>query len=87
MKSGPSAADIYGAVEGADVVLLSIPFPAVAKLPNDLFNRAAEGVVIIDTGNYYPDVRDPRIAGDRRRHAGKRLDIAAAWPPHFQGVQ
>lgn len=58
---GAGAADIHGAVEGADVVLLSIPFPAVAKLPKDLFNRAADGVVIIDTGNYYPDVRDPRI--------------------------
>ena len=27
-----------------------------------MFNRAAEGVVIIDTANYYPDVRDARIA-------------------------
>jgi predicted dinucleotide-binding enzyme len=58
---GADATDIYGAVEGADVVVLSIPFPAVAKLPDDLFDRAAEGAVIIDTGNYYPDVRDPRI--------------------------
>jgi predicted dinucleotide-binding enzyme len=58
---GADAADVYGAVEGADVVLLSIPFPAVAKLPDDLFSRAAEGVVIIDTGNYYPDVRDQHI--------------------------
>ncbi len=59
---GADAADIYGAVDGADVVLLSIPFPAVAKLPDDLFDRAARGVVIIDTGNYYPEVRDPHIA-------------------------
>ena len=59
---GADAADIYEAVEGADVVLLSIPFPAVAKLPQDLFDRAADGVAIIDTGNYYPDVRDPRLA-------------------------
>lgn len=58
---GADAADIYGAVEGADVVLLSIPFPAVAKLPGDLFDRAAEDVVIVDTGNYYPDVRDARL--------------------------
>lgn len=58
---GAGAADIYGAVDGADVVLLSIPFPAVAKLPGDLFDRAAEGVVIVDTSNYYPDVRDARI--------------------------
>ena len=59
---GAAAVDIHGAVEDADVVLLSIPFPAVAELPGDLFDRAAQGVVIIDTGNYYPDVRDPRIA-------------------------
>jgi len=59
---GAGAVDIYGAVEDVDVVLIAIPFPAVAKLPKDLFNRASEGLVIIDTGNYYPDVRDPRIA-------------------------
>jgi len=29
---GADPADIYGAVEGADVVLLSMPFPAVSKL-------------------------------------------------------
>ena len=58
---GADAADIYGAVDGADVVLLSMPFPAVAKLPSDLFNWAPEGAVIIDTANYYPDVRDARI--------------------------
>lgn len=59
---GAEASDVYGAVEGAEVVVLSIPFPAVAKLPGDLFERALQGVVIVDTGNYYPDVRDPRIA-------------------------
>lgn len=58
---GAVAADIRGAVEGAEVVLLSIPFPAVTTLPHDLFDRAADDVVIIDTGNYYPDVRDRRI--------------------------
>jgi predicted dinucleotide-binding enzyme len=39
-----------------------MPFPAVAKLPSDLFDRAAESVAIIDTANYYPEVRDQRIA-------------------------
>lgn len=59
---GAEAVDIYGAVEDADVVLIAIPFPAVAKLPKDLFNRASESVLIIDTSNFYPDARDPRIA-------------------------
>ena len=59
---GAAAVDVYGAVAGADVVVLAMPFPAVATLPKDLFDRAAQGVVIIDTANYYPDVRDPHIA-------------------------
>ena len=59
---GAKATDIYGAVEDADVMLISIPFPAVAKLPKDLFSRASKDLVIIDTGNYYPDVRDPHLA-------------------------
>lgn len=60
-RIGAVAADIHGAVEGAEIVLLSMPFPAAATLPKDLFDRSAEDVVIIDTANYYPDVRDPRI--------------------------
>lgn len=58
---GATAADINGAVKDAQVVLLSMPFPAVNRLPKDLFDRAADEVAIIDTANYYPDVRDPRI--------------------------
>lgn len=58
---GADAADIYGAVEGAEIVILSMPFPAVSTLPSGLLDRAADGAVIVDTANYYPDVRDPRI--------------------------
>jgi predicted dinucleotide-binding enzyme len=58
---GAEAADVYGAVDGADVVLLAMAFPVAATLPADLFDRAADGVAIIDTSNYYPDVRDTRI--------------------------
>jgi predicted dinucleotide-binding enzyme len=58
---GAEAADIYGAVAGADVVLLSMALPNAAKLPKDLFDGAPDGLVIIDTANYYPDVRDPHI--------------------------
>jgi len=59
---GAEAADIYGAVADADVVVLSMPFPAVSKLPKDLFDRARQDVAIVDTANYYPDVRDARIS-------------------------
>lgn len=59
---GAAAVDVYGAVNGADVVILSIPFPAIEELPTDLFDAAPSDLVIIDTGNYYPEMRDPRIA-------------------------
>jgi predicted dinucleotide-binding enzyme len=59
---GAEPTDIHGAVDGADVVLMAMAFPVSPTLPKDLFSRAPEGLVIIDTSNYYPDVRDARIA-------------------------
>ncbi|RMO08269.1 putative proteinP oxidoreductase coenzyme -dependent [Pseudomonas cichorii] len=58
---GAKAVDVRGAADGADVVILSIPFPAVQALPAELFDSAADDVVVIDTGNYYPGMRDPHI--------------------------
>ena len=58
---GASPVDARGAVEGADAVILSIPFPAVAKLPKGLFDGLPKSAPIIDTGNYYPGLRDPQI--------------------------
>jgi len=58
---GAIAVDARGAVDGADVVILSVPFPAVTKLPRDLFDNLPESVPVVDTGNYYPGLRDPNI--------------------------
>lgn len=58
---GATAADVYGAVEGADAVILSIPLPALASLPKDLFDGLPATVPLIDTSNYYPGLRDPHI--------------------------
>ncbi|KQP42034.1 MULTISPECIES: NADPH-dependent F420 reductase [unclassified Methylobacterium] len=59
---GATPADAHGAIAGADLVILSIPFPAVAQLPKDLFDGLPEATPIVDTGNYYPGLRDPQIA-------------------------
>jgi predicted dinucleotide-binding enzyme len=59
---GATPVDVRGAVAGVDAVILSIPFPAVAALPKDLFDGLPQDLPIIDTGNYYPDLRDPHIA-------------------------
>ncbi|MDS9470221.1 NAD(P)-binding domain-containing protein [Paracoccus sp. MBLB3053] len=58
---GAEPVDITGAVKGVDAVILSIPFPAIANLPTDLFAGLPAEVPVIDTGNYYPGMRDPNI--------------------------
>ncbi|MNG79053.1 prephenate dehydrogenase [compost metagenome] len=58
---GVTAADVYGAVKGADAIIVSIPLPALTSLPKDLFDGVPDRVPLIDTSNYYPGLRDPRI--------------------------
>ena len=58
---GAIAADAEGAVADADLVILSVPFPAITRLAG-LMASVPASVPVIDTGNYYPDMRDPRIA-------------------------
>jgi predicted dinucleotide-binding enzyme len=58
---GATAVDVNGAVEGADVIILAIPLPAMAKLPAGLFEAVPLDAPIVDTSNYYPGLRDPRI--------------------------
>lgn len=58
---GATAVDRKEAVKGADMVILSIPFKAITELPSDLFEGAAEDLIIVDTANYYP-LRDGNIS-------------------------
>jgi len=58
---GAQAVDVRGAVDGAEVIILSIPLPAIQALPADLFDSVAADAIVVDTGNYYPDMRDPHI--------------------------
>ena len=41
---GATAVDTRGAVEGADVIVISIPFPAVAELSKELLDTAPRGM-------------------------------------------
>src|SRR4051794_9502249 len=60
-ETGAKAATIPEALQGAEVVVVTIPEAKVPNLPMDLFARLPESTVIIDTGNYYPK-RDGRLA-------------------------
>jgi len=52
---------IEEAARAGDVIIVSIPEKNIAKLPADLFDGVPEDVVVVDTGNYYPQQRDGRI--------------------------
>src|SRR5882762_54473 len=55
---GAEAATVEGATKNKKVIIVSIPSKNVPDLPKDLFRHLPEGVVVIDTGNYYPNLRD-----------------------------
>ncbi|WP_305148961.1 NADPH-dependent F420 reductase [Kitasatospora aureofaciens] len=61
-ETGATAVAAAEAARGAEVVVVTVPLKAVPDLPNGLLDGAAEGVAVIDTGNYYPQQRDGRIA-------------------------
>lgn len=58
---GVAAGSVFDAVRDADVVFLAIPTKAVPTLPPELFTATAERAVVIDVGNYHPELRDGRI--------------------------
>ncbi|MFI9154880.1 NADPH-dependent F420 reductase [Streptomyces sp. NPDC053367] len=62
-ETGATPVPVEQAAKGAEVVVITIPVKAVPDLPEGLLDEAAEGVAVIDTGNYYPKQRDGRIAG------------------------
>jgi predicted dinucleotide-binding enzyme len=58
--TGAIAVTARDAAKDAEVVVVTIPEKRVLDLPAGFLDGAAEGVVVIDTGNYYPQ-RDGRI--------------------------
>jgi len=60
-ETGAKPVAVNDAARGKDVVIVTIPEKNVPSLPKDLFAAAADGTVVVDTGNYYPQQRDGRI--------------------------
>ncbi|MEU6609633.1 NAD(P)-binding domain-containing protein [Streptomyces shenzhenensis] len=61
-ETGATPVPAAEAARGAQIVVVTVPVKAVPDLPSGLLDGAAEGVAVIDTGNYYPQQRDGRIA-------------------------
>jgi 8-hydroxy-5-deazaflavin:NADPH oxidoreductase len=49
------------AARAGDVVIITIPMKNIPRLPAGLFDGVPRDVVVVDTGNYYPQQRDGRI--------------------------
>lgn len=58
---GATPVSVVDAASAGDVVILAIPTKAVAQLPRGLFANVADSVVVIDIGNYHPELRDGGI--------------------------
>jgi len=58
---GVEAATVEGAIKNKKVIVVSIPSRNVPDLPKGLFKQLPKDVVVIDTCNYYPTLRDGAI--------------------------
>jgi predicted dinucleotide-binding enzyme len=58
---GAEAATVEEAVKNKQLIIVSIPQKNVPDLSKNLFKDLPEYVVVIDTGNYYPTLRDGAI--------------------------
>jgi 8-hydroxy-5-deazaflavin:NADPH oxidoreductase len=60
-ETGVMPETVEQVVTDKQIVVIAIPEEKILNLPQDLFNRAAAGTIVVDAGNYYPEVRDAQI--------------------------
>jgi len=58
---GATPVSVVDAAKAGEIVFMAIATKAVADLPRGLFANVADSVVVIDIGNYHPELRDGRI--------------------------
>jgi predicted dinucleotide-binding enzyme len=60
-ETGATPVSVVDAARAGEIVILAIPTKAVPALPRGLFANVADSVIVIDIGNYHPELRDGRI--------------------------
>ncbi|MGZ3835871.1 MAG: NADPH-dependent F420 reductase, partial [Mucilaginibacter sp.] len=55
---GAEPASVEDATKNKQVIIIAIPQKNIPHLPKDLFKALPDDVVVIETGNYYPNLRD-----------------------------
>jgi predicted dinucleotide-binding enzyme len=61
-ETGAKAVTAREAAQSGEIVIVTIPQNRIPDLPGDIFKGVDPGVVVVDTGNYYPRQRDGKIA-------------------------
>src|SRR5213080_2164098 len=62
-ETGATPVTVEQADQAGEVVIVTIPLRNISSLPAGLFANTPKIVVVVDTGNYYPQQRDGRIDG------------------------
>ncbi len=62
-ETGAKPVKVEEVPRGRDLVVVTIPQGKVPNLPRGLLKNVPDGVIVIDTGNYYPRQRDGNIDG------------------------
>ncbi len=62
-KTGATPVTAQEAARHGEIIVVTIPLKNIPDLPKDLFAGVAADVPVIDTSNYYPLLRDGKIAG------------------------
>ena len=58
---GATPVSVVDAAKAGELVVIAIPTKAVADLPRALFKNVPGSVIVIDIGNYHPELRDGHI--------------------------
>jgi predicted dinucleotide-binding enzyme len=61
-ETGARPVTVPEAARAGEVVIVTIPMKSIPRLPAGLFDGVPDDVVVVDTGNYYPQQRDGRIS-------------------------
>jgi predicted dinucleotide-binding enzyme len=60
-ESGATPSSVVDAAHRGDIVVLAIATKAIPQLPRTLFAKVPASVIVVDIGNYHPELRDGRI--------------------------
>lgn len=60
-ETGATPVSVVDAAKAGEIVILAIPTKSAADLPVGLFANVPSSVVVIDIGNYHPELRDGHI--------------------------